>query len=851
MDLHVAVGGWSYVPLSEEERRGVFRLAGEIAFPPSLAEVLWRRGYRTPKAAKAFLALADAPPANPFDLPGVEAALGRLLLARRRGERVLVYGDYDADGVLGTAILVRALRAAGVRVRAVLADRFRGGYGLHAAALEPLLRGPEAATLVVTVDTGSTAGEAVRALRALGADVVVTDHHALDESPPPADVFVSPRLLPDGHHLSFLSGAGVAYLLARALFAALDGADPGFRGVSSSAVSPAREVLLGELEAYAALATVADVVPLLGENRSLVRRGLRSLRNAPSPALAALLRAAGVSPDDLDEEAVGFRIAPLLNAAGRMATPYEALHLLLAEDAEEAKARAALLRRLNEARRREVGRILEEISEADLRGPGAVLCGADWHEGVLGIVASRLEAELARPVFVFAPAEEEPALLRGSARARAPYDLVSLLADLRSALPEAILVAGGHREAAGLTIRREAFPVVREAILSRLASRCGGPGETFARGGLLEARLTLEELGDGFLARYAALAPFGEGNPLPRFLLEGVQVVDSRFVGRDGTHVRLRLARGGTRGKAIAFRQAEFWRTVDRAHAFALACEVRPSTFRGRTHADLRVLAAEPRPLPSFVPFVRREGEAPGGRLLAYAEEEGRARAWTIARPGDLFLVLDHGGPRGIATAVGGSCSPAPSPPFSLEVLPEPGVAELGRGRTAPAVLLDLPPGESALYAFSRLAPEGEVFLPLAVLEDARRWARFDTRAWFGRALAYVRDACRRGDLCRRAGDGSYVLSAGAWRSLFPSSWSPSAVHLVLRVLVETGIAFDAMGPVLRLVGEKLDLSGEELLSPTLARLTGRSEAARLILRHAVALAHSGAPGEGAFFRAP
>lgn len=131
------------------------------------------------------------------------------------GERVLVYGDYDADGVLGTAILVRALRAAGVRVRAVLADRFRGGYGLHAAALEPLLRGPEAATLVVTVDTGSTAGEAVRALRALGADVVVTDHHALDESPPPADVFVSPRLLPDGHHLSFLSGAGVAYLLAR------------------------------------------------------------------------------------------------------------------------------------------------------------------------------------------------------------------------------------------------------------------------------------------------------------------------------------------------------------------------------------------------------------------------------------------------------------------------------------------------------------------------------------------------------------------------------------------------------------------------------------------------------------
>ncbi|RKQ89046.1 single-stranded-DNA-specific exonuclease RecJ [Brockia lithotrophica] len=844
MELHVAVGGWTYVPLSEEERRGVFRLAEEIAFPPSLAEVLWRRGYRTPKAAKDFLALADAPPADPLGLPGTEAALARLLLARRRGERVLVYGDYDADGVLGTAILVRALRAAGIRVRAVLADRFRGGYGLHAAALEPLLRGPEAATLVVTVDTGSTAAEDVRALRALGADVVVTDHHALGESLPPADVFVSPRLLPEGHPLSFLSGAGVAYLLARALLASPDVADE-VRGASS-----AREALLSELEAYAALATVADVVPLWGENRPLVRRGLKFLRNASSPALTSLLRAAGVSPDELDEVAVGFRIAPLLNAAGRMATPYEALHLLLAEDAEEAESRAALLRRLNEARRREVGRILEEISEADLRGPAAVLCGADWHEGVLGIVASRLEAELARPVFVFAPAEEEPALLRGSARARPPYDLVALLAELRGTLPDAVLVAGGHREAAGLTVRREAFPAVREAILTRLAARYGASERTPTRGSPLDARLTLEELENGFLSRYAALAPFGEGNPLPRFLLEGVEVVDSRFVGRDGAHVRLNLARGSSRGRAIAFRQAEFWRTADRARTYALACEVRPSTFRGRTHADLHVLAAEPRPSPAFVPFVCREDTLSPSRLLAYAEEEGRTRAWAFARPGDLFLVLDHGGPRGIATVVGRSYTPSVLS-LSLEALSGSGAAEFGEGQTLAAVLLDLPPGEPALYALSRISREGEVFLLPEVLEDARRWARFDPRAWFGRAVAHVRDACRRGDACKKAGDGAYVLAVGAWRSLFPPSWSPSAVHLVLRVFVETGLATEAGRSVLRLKEEALEVSEGKLVSPTLVRLVGRSEAARLILRHAQVPAHAGTFGEAISFRAP
>jgi len=861
LDMRIAVGGWTYAPLFEEERRGVLRLAGEIGFPPSLAEVLWRRGYRTAEAAKAFLALADAPSADPLDLPGVKAALKRILLAWRRGERVLVYGDYDADGVLGTAILVRALRTVGVHVRPILADRFRGGYGLHTDALEPFLHGPEAATLVVTVDTGSTAVEAVRALRTLGVDVVVTDHHAFGEEIPPADVLVSPRFLPEGHPLSFLSGAGVAYLLARALLEVLDRADTGSSHVSSETSSSAREALLGELEAYAALATVADVVPLLGENRSLVRRGLHALQRTSSPALLALFRAAGVSPDALDEGTIGFRVAPLLNAAGRMASPYEALHLLLTEDVEEAEERSVLLRRLNEARRREVGRILADISQDELGGLGAILCGADWHEGVLGIVASRLEAELARPVFIFAPADEDPSLLRGSVRARAPYDLVLLLADLRSVLPEAVLVAGGHREAAGLTIRREAFSAVREAILAHLASRYENSETLFRREtpayeGLLDARLTLEELGEGFLAPYKALAPFGTGNPMPRFLLEGVEVVDSNFVGRDSTHVRLRLVRGKARGNAIAFRQAEFWRTVDRAHAFALVCEVRPSTFRGRTHADLHVLAAEPRPLPSFIPFVGQSGEESWGkRLLIFADDEGRARARTFARPGDLFFAVDEGGVGGVATVVHESPSSAASVPSSLGVVSELDNTEVERGRIDLAVLLDIPPREFMLYAFARLAPKGEVLLLPEVLEDARRWARFDAQAWFGRALAYVRDACRSKDICLQEGGRFYLLPGRAWRSLFPSSWSSSAAHLVLRAFIEMGIVFEAKGSTFHLMDEKLDILDELPPSPTLERLAGRSEVARLILRHSVAYTHTltsyGAIVDGTHFRAP
>src|SRR6184192_1326464 len=392
-------GGWTIHSCPRSEVEGLVRGLGlsEIT-----ASVLVRRGYRDAERAKVFLA-GELPLHDPFLLGDMAAAVEAIKAAIAGGRRICVHGDYDVDGICATALALLVLRELGADADWHLPSRFDEGYGLAGATLERLAE--DGCGLVLTVDCGITAVEEVARAKALGLDVVVTDHHRPGETLPDCPI-VATR--PSDYPFPELCGTGVVYKLGQALF-----------GVDSDI--PKRHLDL------VALATIADVVPLVDENRSLAIAGLRALARTTKPGLRALMRAAGVDPAVVDAGACGFRLGPRINAAGRLGHPRAALHLLLTDDAEEARLLADTLEELNRERQGVEGRILREAvaqveqwPEARRRRRGYVLAGEEWHEGVIGIVASRLVERYHRPVVLIAGAEGE---WKGSGRSIPSFDL--------------------------------------------------------------------------------------------------------------------------------------------------------------------------------------------------------------------------------------------------------------------------------------------------------------------------------------------------------------------------------------------------------------------------------------------
>lgn len=525
--------------------------------------MLVRRGYGDPAEARAFLA-GEQPLHDPFLLGDMAAAVSRIRVAIAAGERICVHGDYDADGICATALAVLVLRDAGAKVDWHLPSRFDEGYGVSASTLERLA--DEGCGLVLTVDCGITASKEVADATARGLDVIVTDHHRpADELP--ACPLVATR--PSNYPFPDLCGTGVVYKLGQALL----GSDS--------------ENLRRHLD-LVAVATVADVVPLIGENRSLATAGLRALARTQKAGLQALMRVAGVDPAAVDAGALGFRLAPRINAAGRLGHPRVALELLLTEDREQARTLADRLEELNRDRQAVEERILragieqiEEWPEAKRRRRAYVLSGEDWHEGVIGIVASRLVERYHRPVVLIAGTD---GLWKGSGRSIPTFDLHAALAACAGYLGR----WGGHRAAAGLSIVPERVAAFADAFAAQaegvLAAEDLVPttvvDAVLPRG----AELTLELCGE--LGR---LAPFGLGNPQVTLLAPACEVVELATVG-EGKHLRFRVRRDGIdAGSAIAFGQGAQLDRLRRMGRYDVAFRLEENQWNGTLAPQLVV----------------------------------------------------------------------------------------------------------------------------------------------------------------------------------------------------------------------------------------------------------------------
>jgi single-stranded-DNA-specific exonuclease len=533
--------------------REVRRIASGLGLPEPVAVILVRRGYRTIDQARAFLEAGEAH--DPFEFEAMEHACELVLSVARRGGRITIHGDYDVDGVCSTAILVTALRSLGARCDWFIPDRLADGYGLTAAGVDELRR--RGSELVITVDCGIGSAEEVRALRRTGIEVLVTDHHQ-----PPA-----PAALPDctilhpivsGYPFEGLCAAGVAQKLAAALRTASGDdanalrAERGATRLTVETVGGSRGPEERDLD-LVALATVADLVPLVGENRRLVREGLRRLRGEPRPGLRALMAVAAVDRATVDEDGLAFRLAPRINAAGRLYRADAGVELMLTEDHERAGQIAAELDRANAERRRAERLVVEgaeraraELTDEQLAAPALVLAGEGWHRGVVGIAASRLVETQGRPAVLISLAGGRG---RGSARSIPGFDLLAAL----DACSEHLVRHGGHRAAAGLELEADRLDDFREAFLEH-ASAAIDPTD-LVRTERLDALVGVgrEGIGMDLAAQLERLGPFGKGNPGPRLLVPLGRLREVRPLGEEGKHSRFQLESGTGRAMGVAF----------------------------------------------------------------------------------------------------------------------------------------------------------------------------------------------------------------------------------------------------------------------------------------------------------
>jgi len=502
-------------------------------YPTLIRHLLWHRGLRTGDEAERFMA---GPPVehDPLLLPDIEPALGRLRQAVRDGERIAVYGDFDVDGVTALALLVEGLRSLGGDVFAYIPDRFSEGYGLNCGALDRLRA--DGATLLVAADCGTSSFDEVAHARGLGMEVVILDHHSAPAELPAAAATVNPKRADSRYPDPELASVGLAYKLMGALFESMGQAWEGERWLD-----------------LVALGTVADVAPVLGENRWLVKRGLERLARSERPGLRALMEAAGIEPTGVNTEAIGYGLGPRLNAAGRLKHARLALELLLEGDEAEAQRRALELTALNRERQERTAAALELAAELlereDAESPLIFVGHEDIPSGIAGLVAGRLAEGRYRPAVVYERGEKTS---RASCRSIPELDIAGALRECRELLER----FGGHRAAAGFTARNEKLPSLKEGLLRQAEAALAGVELVPAID--IDAALPLGALRGREIRLLSQMGPFGEGNPEPTFLSRGVEVMERRIIGRDGQHLRLKLRdahEGGGRvtWPAIAF----------------------------------------------------------------------------------------------------------------------------------------------------------------------------------------------------------------------------------------------------------------------------------------------------------
>lgn len=569
---------WATHPrISSEEVRRVQAALPQLGLSPLLVQLLANRGLTDPGEVEEFLHPPDVSGyPDPLLLTGMREAVDRICTALHTKEKVVVYGDFDADGVTSTALLTTALRHLGANVEPYVPNRVREGYGLNTTALQELAG--KGASLLITVDCGISGRSEIEDARKAGMDVIVTDHHHLPADLPAASACINPKQRAEGCDCyEDLCGAGVAYQLVRALVKRC-GKPPGLRNKD----------LLG----LVAIGTVADVVPLKGANRSLVYHGLAALAQHSLPGLPTMLKYAHVELDNIDTERIGFVIGPRLNAAGRVDDASTAYQLLMTEDSREAGFLAQKLEAQNRRRQALTTSIVEQAKErARNMDDGLkliVLSDRDWPSGIIGLVAGRLVEEFGRPVLVLEEGEDES---RGSARSTQHLNIVEALTEVQDLLVR----FGGHSAAAGLTVKTSMIGELNR----RLCEIADGQLEehhlqpTY----MADAEVTLADVSDATMDGISRLAPFGSGNPTPVFMALGLRAHEVFTVG-DGSHLKLMLSDAGSMGgrlvEAIGFRFGHLAETLRRSPKVDVLFSIERREWRGDRHLQLRLKDVRP-----------------------------------------------------------------------------------------------------------------------------------------------------------------------------------------------------------------------------------------------------------------
>ena len=555
---------WNYKnkAFSKEE---IDAFSAASGLPPAMAVILMNRGIKTEKAASSYMRKSLEDIHNPFMLDGMEEAVERILSALEKNEKIVIYGDYDVDGITSTATVYKFLKSQGADVSYYIPDRFSEGYGINILAINKIAR--SGAKLMITVDCGITAVGEVEFAKTQGLDIIITDHHSCHEEIPKAVAAINPKRTDSSYPFPHLAGVGVAFKLILALAIKL--------GMNT------REVFMEYVD-MVALGTIADVVPLVDENRVIADKGINAIENTKNKGMKALLNIAGAGGKSVDVNSVAFFASPRLNAAGRLENASLSVELMTCNDDERAKEIAEHLDELNSKRKEIEQKIFEEACKQAEEMPRDtlvyVLSGKGWNHGVIGIVASRISEAFYRPCILISV---ENGKGKGSGRSVPEMNLFDALSDSE----ELLTAFGGHSQAAGLSIAEECIPEFTKRI------------NDFAKKNVDVASLVPKlyidcNLGSASVTMQAAkmieaLAPFGEGNEVPVFSMMGLKVMSVQSMGADKKHLRLRLSDKNNIFNTVGFGMGEFEEKLSVGMTVNIAFNMNINTYQGSENLQL------------------------------------------------------------------------------------------------------------------------------------------------------------------------------------------------------------------------------------------------------------------------
>ena len=565
---------------------GFIKKAKKLGLEASVANLVYQRGIQTEEALRDFLEPSLDQLHDPYELYDMDKAVTRIRQAIENYEQILIYGDYDADGMTSASIVKEALEQLGAECQVYLPNRFTDGYGPNASVYKYFIEN-QGISLIVTVDNGVAGHEAIELAQSMGVDVIVTDHHSMPEVLPDAYAIVHPEHPEAEYPFKHLAGCGVAFKLATALL----------------------EEVQVELLDLVAIGTIADMVSLTGENRILVKYGLSVLKNTQRIGLQELFKIAGIQENEVDEETVGFQIAPRLNALGRLDDPNPAIELLTGFDEEEARDIALMINQKNEERKEIVQKIYDEAKTmVDLNKPVQVLAGEGWNPGVLGIVAGRLLEELHQPVIVL---NIENDLAKGSARSIEAVDIFEALDPHR----DLFVAFGGHAGAAGMTLEASKLEALSQVLVAYIEDNqvdLSTKNELF-----LDEELSLPDLTLETLKNFEKLAPFGMDNKKPVFYLKDFKVENARTMGAGNTHLKLKISQANVAFEVVAFGLGNLATEFSQTKNLELAITLSVNKWNGQTSLQLMLVDARVNgiqlfnirgknaPLPENVPVLR------------------------------------------------------------------------------------------------------------------------------------------------------------------------------------------------------------------------------------------------------